>query len=258
MSLKIATKDLGLDYDLELTSWPDGLNVYRIYNDGKRELVDENLGIDVNEIELLTGQQDWFKTIPQVYLDKVAPFNGIQHYMLWLAANSNVAGEILLGRPMILALLCKAYLLERQQALKVVNGGDEAVLQQLSLACDEDAFSFIDKLNLRFSTGSELGYVDEFLKADGAVRSQLKFHQQINDLLLMVAKFEPELLATEFAEYLSVVEVRNVWANVGIIRDAIRNAKLIYGDKAIEVVGNLASLDELKSLNKVWKEHLTH
>ncbi len=163
LQLTIPTSKLGFDYDIELHSWHEKLRAYRVFKSKPKELLEGGLGLGLNLIAQFKSGLDWLSHIPQLYISATEAFPEHQYQMLWLAANSEQAAQLLLTRPLLLVLICEKYPVDNNAALETSQLGQRDILKTLGYDGSRGALKFIDKLTLIFERDLELQHVKKQL-----------------------------------------------------------------------------------------------
>ncbi|MDR9827697.1 hypothetical protein RCJ22_19025 [Vibrio sp. FNV 38] len=149
-SVTIPTRSIGYSFDILINHWHERLTAYRCYKNGQRDEIEGGIGVGLNFVEEGPHKEAWLSNIPGHLLSNTERFPEHQYQMLWLAANSANAEQILQVRPLILAMICEHYPVDNQQALTVVELGQREILKHLGFAGTKAALKFIDKLELTY------------------------------------------------------------------------------------------------------------
>ena len=123
LQLTIQTTNLGFDYDIELHSWHQKLCAYRVFGTKSQELLEGGLGLGLNFITQFESGDEWLAQIPEQYISITDAFPEHQYQLLWLAANSEQAAQLLLMRPLLLVLICEQYPIDNEKALALSHLG---------------------------------------------------------------------------------------------------------------------------------------
>ncbi|MGC9491318.1 hypothetical protein [Vibrio genomosp. F10] len=162
-SVVISTSSIGYSFDILIQHWCERLTAYRRYSNGQCEKIEGGIGIGLNFIEGGEHKSAWLSKVPRGLIDNTEAFPEHQYQMLWLAANSVNAEDILTVRPLILALICERYPVDNQMALSLAKLGQRDILKQLGFASTKSALKFIDKLTLTYERSSEILHVIKML-----------------------------------------------------------------------------------------------
>lgn len=251
-TLVISTSSIGFDYNLELNSWLQGMNGYRVYPSGEREELEGNLGLDLKALSAY-AQSSWIEQIPPQYRKQTRLFPEIEYYMLWLAANSSKAAQLLMCRPLLVALICKSTTIDKQRALEMAEKGQREILQELNLDSSKAALKFIDKLRLDYKSGLELTYVEKYLNAQTRHYLRFKHYPVVNDLVFNIDRTLPMFTGTCLGMALAKEKrLGNIWHHVGYVKDTVMLGQSLDIARPYELVGKLKSFNELKALHDRW------
>lgn len=252
--LSVPTTCLGFEYNLELSSWHNGFDAYRVYENGKREEIEGNLGLGLQVLQDYAADSCWLSQIPELFQNQTNDFPDLQFYILWLAANSTKAAQLLQCRPLILVLICNAYPADKDRALVLCEKGQREILRELGFDGSNAALKFIDKLRLTYQTGVELGYVKRYLHAQKKEYLKFKHYPVINDLTLSVDRTLPLLTGTKLGIALASVKQRKVWGRIGYVKDTMNLGADLGIVRARDIICNLNSLEELIAIHDQWTE----
>ena len=192
----IQNSAIGLGFDLEFGCWLQKLNGYRIYESGKRERLEGGLGLSLDFLSGIEGGLEWLASIPGDFLSLTKPYPEFQFQMLWLAANSRDAADLLKSRPVLLAILCKSYPMDNELALETLKLGQRKVLEHLGLNSSKAALKFLDKLCSDARTGQALGYVYQQLEKSFSRFVNFKHYKRVNHAALSLDHRYPFLTGT--------------------------------------------------------------
>ncbi|MFV0576459.1 MAG: PcfJ domain-containing protein [Vibrio sp.] len=252
ISAVIPTKSFGWDYDVVVHSWNEKLNGYRRFDSGKQEPLEGGLGIDVSHIRRGDGGEMWVKTIPEYLINATENFPEVQYQMLWLAANSQDALDILHSRPIILALLCGHYAVDNEAVLRILAKGQRHCLSAIGLDGSKAALKFIDKLELYYVRDNELDYVREKLRVPRCQFKNFNHYQTIMFTDLLLDHRYPFLTGTRFAQSLASSSWNEYKHASVFIRDTIFLGEWIGDNNVIKRIGRLENLEQLKQLHDQW------
>ena len=192
------------------------------------------------------------RQIPLEALQNTYDFSEYQFYMLWLAANSATALELLIKQPLLIALVCSETQLERAEALKVCNQGSKCILSSLGLDNSDLALSFIDKLHFSYDYGHELTYVRKYLGADKLHRRFMHYNI-VNDMVLAIDQSTPQLTDSTLSHKLAEATCKHVWSKAGLIRNTLLMSEEMVGANISEL-RNCQSMSDVRALQKRLRE----
>ena len=161
--LTIPTRTLGFDYDIEISDWSQKLVGFHVFEDGRHPL-DGGIGLSFNLVEQFDVNGRWLDSLPARYREITDDFPEYQYQMLWLAANTYEAAQLLELRPVILALICMKYSVDNKKALEISRLGQKRILVKLGLDGSKATLKFIDKLELHYNVGDELKHIVRILE----------------------------------------------------------------------------------------------
>ncbi|WP_095499747.1 PcfJ domain-containing protein [Paraferrimonas haliotis] len=250
----IPTTTIGYSYDIRIASWKNGLNAWRVSQGEVYEPLDGGLGVDLSFIGDEKEKARWLSLIPCELLEKTNAFSEYQYQMLWLAANSRNAWDILMQRPLIIALVCMTHSIDNKKALTVANCGQREILKYLGLASSKSALKFIDKLELSYARGSEISHVINMLDAQTNYYKRFSHYRKVNFASLSLDNTHPFLTQTRLGRKLS--DDPNVSRSqlTGYIVDTLMLGDMLGFDDPMATIGNLGDLQALKQLHDDWVE----
>lgn len=191
MLLTIPVTLLGYDYDIQIEPWDKKLQGYRI-TDEKRSPLEGGLGFGGHFLRQY-DQDGWFESIPKKLLEASNSFPEYQYQMLWLAANSLLARQLLEAKPIILALICDKYRFDNEKAIKLCQFRHKQILSHLGLDGSNAALQFIDKLVLDFTRGDEIQHLKRMLNKIDKRYLGLKNYPTIDHNALLIDLLFPKL-----------------------------------------------------------------
>ncbi len=250
--LIIPTSSLGLGYDLELHSWHQRLQAFRVFEGDTKERLDGGLGLGLNFISQFTANSAWYESIPKEYLHKTAPFPEHQFQMLWLAANVEQAAQILMTRPLLLVLICEHYSVDNDTAKEVAQLGQRDILKRLGYHGSKAALKFIDKIALNFERDIELQHIKKQLDNRFCRYQVFKHYSVVNFNALSIDNRYPFLTATRFGQAIAGDQNIKRVSLVAYLLDALQLGVQLGINDPIQRIGTLESIDELEQLHQQW------
>ncbi|EGU34049.1 hypothetical protein VII00023_15513 [Vibrio ichthyoenteri ATCC 700023] len=248
--LTIPTTELGFEYDLELEPWSKKLQGYRTIGQWRFPL-EGGLGLGFNFLH----QYDycgWVDTIPQALLRATEDYPEFQYQMLWLAANSLAAMQLLEARPMLLALVCNKHRVDNRQAFAMCRLGQKQILSKLGLDGTKAALKFIDKLALDFSKGDEVEQVKRMLNPLDKRYLRLRHYSTVDYTALRLDQIFPFLSGGLLGR--SLIKQGSIVQRVRLseFQDAIQLGIALGIDGPLDVISNQRSLDKFRELHDRW------
>lgn len=249
-SLTIPTSELGFDYDVHLMPWQKKLHGFRIQGDKKWPL-EGGLGLC---FRFLThyDQQGWLDSIPTHLLQASNDYPEYQYQMLWLAANCSAAHDLLLSRPIVLALICDRHRVDNEQAITLCRLGQKQALTQLGLDGTKAALKFLDKLTLDFQMGDELEHVKRMLRRQEKRYLYLSHYRRIDYLALRLDQIFPFLSGSRLG--LHLLEQGNFIHSVRLseFQDTLDLGLSLGIDNPLKTIANQANLASFRDLHDRW------
>ncbi|GGP55155.1 hypothetical protein GCM10009347_22410 [Shewanella algicola] len=250
--LTIQTTHLGFDYDIELHSWHQKLRAYRVFDTKPKELLEGGLGLGLNFITQFVSGDEWLAQIPEQYISITNAFPEHQYQLLWLAANSEQAAQLLLMRPLLLVLICEQYPIDNEKALALSQLGQRDILCELGYDNARAALKFIDKLTLKFDRDIELKFLKKLLDKRMCRYKVFKHHQVINYLTISLDNRYPFLTCTKLGH--AIANNKNIKRGPlrACLADTIALGLALGINEPANRIGQLSSFDELERLHQQW------
>ncbi|WP_299792364.1 PcfJ domain-containing protein [uncultured Shewanella sp.] len=251
-SLTIPTSLLGFDYNIELESWSNSLHAFKIFDGKPKEVLDGGIGLGFNLITQFSEGQNWLKGIPQPLLAATTAFPEHQYQMLWLAANTDQAAQLLLTRPLLLVLICEKYPVDNNAALKMSQLGQRDILKSLGYDGSKSALKFIDKLTLTFERDLELQHVKKQLDSRFCGYKVFNHYSSVNYVALSLDHRYSFLTGTKLGRAIACEKGLTRVSLLSCLADTLMlGVELGVNDPASRV-GQLSSLNELNLLHQEW------
>ncbi|GAA0782724.1 MULTISPECIES: PcfJ domain-containing protein [Pseudomonadati] len=253
LKLTIQTTHLGFDYDIELHSWHQKLCAYRVFNNTERkELLEGGLGLGLNFITQFALGDEWLAQIPEQYISITNAFPEHQYQLLWLAANSEQAAQLLLMRPLLLVLICEQYPIDNEKALALSLLGQRDILRGLGYDNAKAILKFIDKLTLKFDRDIELKFLKKLLDKRMCRYKVFKHHQVINYLTISLDNRYPFLTCTKLGHAIANDKSIKRGPLRACLADTIALGLALGINEPANRIGQLSSFDELERLHQQW------
>ncbi|CAM3214814.1 PcfJ domain-containing protein [Vibrio rarus] len=248
--LTIPTTELGFEYDLELEAWNQKLQGYRTAGQWRIPL-DGGIGVGFNYLRQY-DDNGWTDTIPQDLLKATEDFPEFQYQMLWLAANSQAAKQLLETRPILLALVCNRHSVDNDQALAMCHLGQKQILAELGLDGTKASLKFIDKLTLDFTKGDEVEQVKRMLSPLEQRYLKLRHYSTVDYTALRLDQIFPFLSGSRLGG--SLIEQGSIAQRVRLseFQDAIQLGVALGVDNPVDVISNQRNLDRFRELHDRW------
>lgn len=248
--LTIPTTELGYEYDLELDPWSNKLQGFRKIGQWRFPL-EGGLGLGFNFLHQY-DDSGWINTIPKHLLKATEYYPEYQYQMLWLAANSLPAKQLLEIRPMLLALVCDKYSVDNEQALAMCQLGQKQILAELGLDGTKAALKFIDKLTLDFTKGDEVEQVKRMLSPLGKRYLKLCHYSTVDYTALRLDQIFPFLSGSRLGT--SLIAQGGIVQRVRLseFQDAIELGVALGIDHPLEVISSQQSLETFRELHDRW------
>lgn len=252
LQLTIHTTHFGFDYDIELHSWHKKLCAYRVFAAKPKELLEGGLGLGLNFITQFSSGAEWLAQIPKQYLAVTKAFPEHQYQLLWLAANSEQAAQLLLIRPLILVLICEHYPIDNAKALALSHLGQRDILNKLGYDNAKATLKFIDKLSLKFERDIELKYLKKLLDKTMCRYKVFKHHHTINYATISLDNRYPFLTCTKLGH--AIANDKNIKRGPlrACLADTIALGLALGINEPAKRIGQLSTLDELERLHQQW------
>ncbi|MDN2481173.1 PcfJ domain-containing protein [Vibrio agarivorans] len=250
--VSIPTTLLGYRYDIKISPWSDGLTAYRSHSNEKLERIEGGIGVGLNFIEGGDAKEKWESLLPEGLLEQTELFPEHQYQMLWLAANSQEAREILSVRPLILAMICERYPVDNEKALSISMLGQRKILQHLGLASTKAALRFIDKLDLTYERTSEIFHVMKVLDARTNYFKRFSHYIKVNFSSLSLDNTHPFLTGTHLGRAIGEASNATRLKLTLCIEDSLMLGQAIGVQDPMSVIVNLKTYEDLTRLHDEW------
>lgn len=254
LQLTIQTTNLGFDYDIELHSWHQKLCAYRVFGTKSKELLEGGLGLGLNFITQFESGDEWLAQIPEQYISITDAFPEHQYQLLWIAANSEQAAQLLLMRPLLLVLICEQYPIDNEKALALSHLGQRDILNELGYDNAKATLKFIDKLTLKFERDLELKHVKKQLDKRTCRYKIFNHYKTINYVALSLDNKYPFLTCTKFGMTIACKNKLERGPLRACLADTLALGIELGINEPATRIGQLSSLDELERLHQQWIE----
>ncbi|WP_445945670.1 PcfJ domain-containing protein [Shewanella sp.] len=252
LQLTIQTSVLGFDYDIEVNSWQQKLQAYRVFGTKPKERLEGGLGLGLNLITQFSSSDEWLAQIPKQYLAVTKIFPEHEYQLLWLAANSEQAAQLLLMRPLLLVLICEQYPIDNDKALALSHLGQRDILNELGYDNAKVTLKFIDKLTLKFERDVELKFLKKLLDKTLCRYKVFKHHPTINYVTISLDNRYPFLTCTKLGH--AIANNKNLKRGPlrACLADTIALGLALGMNEVAKRIGQLSSLNELERLHQQW------
>lgn len=251
-SVIISTTLLGYDFDIQISCWDEGLTAYQFKPGIRRDKIEGGIGIGLNFIDVGKNKTKWLSLIPEGLIEQTILFPEHQYQMLWLAANSRNAQEILLFRPLILALVCERYPVDNNLALSIANLGQRQIMEHLGLASTKAALRFIDKLDLTYERASEIFHVMKMLNAKTCYFKRFSHYETVNFPSLSLDNTHPFLTDTHLGRAIAETSNTTRLKLTLAIEDTLLLGHAVGVQDPMCVIVNLKTYQALINLHDEW------
>ena len=253
-ALTIPVTMLGYDFDIIINSWENGFDGYRQYHDNRLEVMEGNLGVNLDLLYTYSQGSEWLAQIPSYYISLSATYGEYQYQILWLVAHSYAAKQLLQQRCLLLALICDHYKTDNEQALKVVNMGQREILSHLGLDNSKAALNFLDKIQFSPNLGQAMYLLRKYLAPEDKHYLRFKHYQCVNDFCVCLDEKISELTGTKLGIALSSEPLKNTWSTISYIRDTIALGHQLAIIGSDRIVSDLNDYDHLVRLHDNWTQ----
>ncbi|CAH7188861.1 conserved hypothetical protein [Vibrio chagasii] len=251
--LTIPTRTLGFDYDIEIRDWSQKLVGFHVFEDGRRPL-DGGIGLSLNLIEQFDVNGRWLETLPARYREITDNFPEYQYQMLWLAANTYEAAQLLELRPVILALICMKYSVDNQKALELSRLGQKKILAKLGLDSSKATLKFIDKLELHYNVGDELDHIVRILEPLQRRVLKFKHYSKVGYTALRLDQVHPFLTGSRLGIAMVEEGRLNSPSKMAMFQDAILLGRDLEIDDPLRSITSQNSFAMFEQLHDRWTE----
>lgn len=251
--LTIPTRTLGFDYDIEIRDWSQKLVGFHVFEDGRRPL-DGGIGLSLNLIEQFDVNGQWLDTLPARYRENTDNFPEYQYQMLWLAANTYEAAQLLELRPVILALICMKYSVDNQKALELSRLGQKKILAKLGLDSSKATLKFIDKLELHYNVGDELDHIVRILEPLQRRVLKFKHYSKVGYTALCLDQVHPFLTGSRLGIAMVEEGRLNSPSKMAMFQDAILLGQDLEIDDPLRSITSQNSFAMFEQLHDRWTE----
>ncbi|WP_080951962.1 PcfJ domain-containing protein [Aliivibrio fischeri] len=248
----IPTTSIGYRFDIQINQWSDGFGAFRCYANGNKELIEGGIGIGLDFVQGGVEKEEWLSIIPSDLLEQTLVFPEHQYQMLWLAANSKNAADILSLRPLIIAMLCERYSADNTVALELAEQGQRQILARLGFASSRAALKFIDKLELTYERVSEIHHVMKMLDVRTSHFKRFSHYTKVNFPSLSLDNTHPFLTGTHLGR--SIGEMDNT-ARLKLtlcIEDTLMLGQALGVQDPMANIVSLKNYDALVQLHDEW------
>ena len=249
-TLTIPTTELGYEYDLQIEPWNNSLQGFRAIGQWRFPL-EGGLGLGLNFLRQY-DKDGWCDSIPAHLLEATKDFPEYQYQMLFLAANSLAAKQLLESRPMILALICDRYRVDNESALVVCSHKQKEILSKLGLDGTKAAIKFIDKLKLDFQKGDEVEQVKRMLKPAEKRYLKLRHYTQIDYMALRLDQIFPFLSGGRLGTSLIREGTALQRIRISDFQDALMLGVYLGIENPMEVISGQRSIEAFRELHDRW------
>ncbi|WP_232573926.1 PcfJ domain-containing protein [Photobacterium phosphoreum] len=253
-ALTIPVTMLGYDFDIIINSWENGFDGYRQYHDNRLEVMEGNLGVNLDLLYTYSQGSEWLAQIPSYYISLSATYGEYQYQILWLVAHSYAAKQLLQQRCLLLVLICDHYKTDNEQALKVVNMGQREILSHLGLDNSKAALNFLDKIQFSPNLGQAIYLLRKYLAPGDKHYLRFKHYQCVNDFCIFLDEKISELTGTKLGIALSSESLKNTWSTISYIRDTIALGHQLAIIGSDRIVSDLNDYDHLVRLHDNWTQ----
>ncbi|MEZ9539131.1 PcfJ domain-containing protein [Shewanella sp. 10N.286.51.B8] len=250
--ISIPTSAFGFDYDIELHDWHSKLQAYRVFKTKAKELLEGGLGLGFDIIHDEQCLDDWLSNIPTGYLEQTQAFPEHQYQLLWLAANSDVAAQLLITRPLLLVLICEHYTVDNQMALAVSQLGQRQILHCLGYDGAKSVLKFIDKLTLTYERNLELEHVKKQLDKHCRRYRAFNHYPSVNYVALSLDNKYPFLTGTKLGLAIASENQLGRRALRSCLSDTLALGVELGVNDPGKRVSQLSSFAELEHLHQQW------
>ncbi|MEZ9609390.1 PcfJ domain-containing protein [Vibrio cyclitrophicus] len=251
--LTIPTRTLGFDYDIEISDWSQKLAGFHVF-EGDRRPLDGGIGLSLNLVEQFDVDGRWLNSLPVRYREITDDFPEYQYQMLWLAANTYEAGQLLELRPVILALICMKYSVDNQKALALSRLGQKKILEKLGLDSSKATLKFIDKLELHYNVGDELDHIMRILEPLQRRILKFKHYSKVGYTALRLDQVHPFLTGSRLGIAMVKEGRLNAPSKMAMFQDAILLGQDLEIGDPLRAITSQNSFAMFEQLHDRWTE----
>ena len=251
--LTIPTRTLGFDYDIEISDWSQKLAGFHVFEGGRRPL-DGGIRLSLNLVEQFDVDGLWLNTLPVRYREITDDFPEYHYQMLWLAANTYEAGQLLELRPVILALICMKYSVDNQKALALSRLGQKKILEKLGLDSSKATLKFIDKLELHYNVGDELDHIMRILEPLQRRVLKFKHYSKVGYTALRLDQVHPFLTGSRLGIAMVKEGRLNAPSKMAMFQDAILLGQDLEIGDPLRAITSQNSFAMFEQLHDRWTE----
>lgn len=226
---------------------------FHVFEDGRRPL-DGGIGLSLNLIEQFDVNGRWLETLPARYREITDNFPEYQYQMLWLAANTYEAAQLLELRPVILALICMKYSVDNQKALELSRLGQKKILTKLGLDSSKATLKFIDKLELHYNVGDELDHIVRILEPLQRRVLKFKHYSKVGYTALRLDQVHPFLTGSRLGIAMVEEGRLNSPSKMAMFQDAILLGQDLEIDDPLRSITSQNSFAMFEQLHDRWTE----
>ncbi|CAM3031238.1 PcfJ domain-containing protein [Vibrio rarus] len=250
----VPISQVGFCYNLEFENWHNGLVGYRVFEDGKRELLEGGLGFGLDMLQTFEGAEQWKAQIPTSVYDITCLYPEYQYQMLHLASCCSNAIDLLNSRPILLALICDKYSVDNSQAMRLIGLGQRQILAELGLDSTKSALKFLDKVIKDNRLSTSLNLVRSLLHPVSKRYLRFKHYTEVFHSTVILDQSYPFMTGTALG--MAIANARtNPEINISTyFTDTLRLGEAIGVNDPIAVIQRLPSLERLRDLHDRWSE----
>lgn len=248
----IPTTSIGYNFDIQINGWSDGFDCFRCFANGNKELIEGGIGIGLDFVESGMDKDECLSGIPSDLLLQTLVFPEHQYQMLWLAANSKNAADILSVRPLILAMVCERYPADNTAALELAEQGQRQILARLGFASSKAALKFIDKLELTYERTSEIFHVMKMLDVRTSHFKRFSHYSKVNFPSLSLDNTHPFLTGTHLGRSIGEMNNTTRLKLTLCIEDTLMLGQALGVQDPMANIVSLKNYDALVQLHDEW------
>ena len=174
--------------------------------------------------------------------------------MLWLAANTYEAAQLLELRPVILALICMKHSVDNKKALELSRLGQKRILAKLGLDGSKATLKFIDKLELNYNVGDELDHIVRILEPLQRRVLKFKHYSKVGYTALRLDQVHPFLTGSRLGIAMVEEGRLNAPSKMAMFQDAILLGQDLEMDDPLRAITSQNSFAMFEQLHDRWTE----
>lgn len=250
----VPTAQLGLGYDLVILYTQGQLKSYRVYDDAV-EAVEGGIGMSLETLSLY-DKEGLVASLPQELVAQSRVGFEYQYQMICLAMQQKEAYDILMSRPILLALICHHYSYDNETALKLCRLGQKQILAELGFESSKSVLKFLSKLDLKDSSTNRFTLICQRITQGDPRYLTFRHYSVITYAALKLDQWFPMLTGSRLGKEISLQPLRAVRDRWPEFFDTVEMGRRLGVHNPLAVMKDLRSLEAIEQLHDRWTGRL--